>query len=189
MGLALFARRLNMLPRLLPALLLAISASAADLDFYQDVYPFLKANCISCHNKTTTKADLNMETPELMIKGGENGPSIVPGKSAESLVVQASMHANDMEMPPANNKTGAVNLTPAEIAILKQWIDQGAKSSVQQEREMVATRPAAGRMTFLSMIWPRGSLRCRSRMRIERWCSRSHSVRMARGWRAGVSAR
>jgi len=143
MGLALFARRLNMLPRLLPALLLAISASAADLDFYQDVYPFLKANCISCHNKTTTKADLNMETPELMIKGGENGPSIVPGKSAESLVVQASLHANDMEMPPANNKTGAVNLTPAEIAILRQWIDQGAKSSVQQERAVVLTTISA----------------------------------------------
>ena len=126
-----------MLLRLLPALLLAISASAADLDFYQDVYPFLKANCISCHNKTTTKADLNMETPELMIKGGENGPSIVPGKSGESLIVAASLHTQDMEMPPPNNKTGAVNLTPAEIAILRQWIDQGAKSSTQQERAVV----------------------------------------------------
>jgi WD40 repeat protein len=40
-------------------------------------------------------------------------------------------------MPPPNNKSGAVNLTPAEIAILKQWIDQGAKASVQQERAVV----------------------------------------------------
>ena len=63
--------------------------AAADLDYYKDIYPFLKTNCISCHNKTTTKADLNMETPELMIKGGESGPSIVPGKSGESLVVLA----------------------------------------------------------------------------------------------------
>jgi len=110
---------------------------AADLEFYRDVYPFLKTNCISCHNKTTTKADLNMETPELMIKGGEAGPALVPGKSAESLVVTASLHAQDMEMPPPNNKSGAVNLTPAEIAILKQWIDQGAKASVQQERAVV----------------------------------------------------
>ena len=113
------------------------AALAADLDFYKDVYPFLKANCISCHNKTTTKADLNMETPALMIKGGENGPSIVPGKSMQSLVVQASLHQHDMEMPPGNNKSGAVNLTPAEIAILKQWIDQGAKDSVIQERTVV----------------------------------------------------
>lgn len=113
------------------------AAQAADLEFYRDVYPFLKSNCISCHNKTTTKADLNMETPELMIKGGENGPSIVPGKSAESLIVTASLHKDDMEMPPPNNKSGAVNLTPAEIEILKRWIDQGAKSSTRQERAVV----------------------------------------------------
>lgn len=119
------------------------AALAADLDFYKDVYPFLKANCISCHNKTTTKADLNMETPALMIKGGENGPSIIPGKSMQSLVVQASLHQHDMEMPPGNNKSGAVNLTPAEIAILKQWIDQGAKDSVIQERTVVLKEFAA----------------------------------------------
>ena len=41
-----------------------------------------------------------------------------------------------MEMPPGNNKSGAVNLKPAEIALLKLWIDQGAKSSVQQERQV-----------------------------------------------------
>ena len=119
------------------AALLTSSAFAADLDFYKDVYPFLKTNCISCHNKTTTKADLNMETPELMIKGGEAGTALVPGRSAESLVVAASLHTQDLEMPPPNNKSGAVSLTPAEIAILKQWIDQGAKASVQQERAVV----------------------------------------------------
>ena len=68
----------------------------------------------------------------------------MPGKSAESLVVQASLHQHDMEMPPPNNKSGAVNLTPAEIAILKQWIDQGAKSSVQQERAVAWQPLAAG---------------------------------------------
>lgn len=110
---------------------------ADDLEFYRDVYPFLKGNCISCHNKTTTKADLNMETPELMIKGGESGPSLIPGKSGESLIVTASLHANDMEMPPPNNKSGAVNLTPEQIATLKLWIDQGAKSTAPQERAVV----------------------------------------------------
>ncbi len=133
-----------MKPHALLALFCAsASAVAADLDFYKDVYPFLKTNCISCHNKTTTKADLNMETPELMIKGGEAGTALIPGKSAESLVVQASLHQNDMEMPPGNNKAGAVDLTPAEIAILKQWIDQGAKASVQQERAVVLQAFAA----------------------------------------------
>lgn len=116
--------------------------SAADLDFYRDVYPFLKSNCISCHNKTTTKAGLNMETPELMIKGGDSGPSIVPGKGEESLVIAASKHLKDMEMPPPENKSGARNLTAAEIATFKLWIDEGAKSSVQQEH-VVTWQPLA----------------------------------------------
>ena len=125
-----------MRPHLCLITLLAATTTsrAAELDYFRDIYPFLKVNCISCHNKTTTKADLNMETPELMKKGGESGPGLVPGKSAESLIVQASLHQHDMEMPPGNNKSGAVDLKPAEIALLKQWIDQGAKSSVQQER-------------------------------------------------------
>ncbi len=110
---------------------------ADDLDFYRDVFPFLKSNCVSCHNKTTTKAHLNMETPELMKKGGETGPGIIPGKSAESLIVQASIHTDDLEMPPKNNKSGASDLTPGELQLLKTWIDQGAKSSVQEERQVV----------------------------------------------------
>jgi WD40 repeat protein len=123
----------------------ALSAKAAENpDFYQDVFPFLKANCISCHNKTTTKAGLNMETPELMKKGGDSGPGIVPGKSAESLIVEASVHSPDMEMPPPNNKSGAVKLTDSEIAVLKTWIDQGAKASVQQEREVTWKALAPG---------------------------------------------
>ena len=122
----------------------ATALPAAELDFYRDVYPFLKVNCISCHNKTTTKADLNMETPELMRKGGESGPGVVPGKSKESLIVQASQHQNDMEMPPKNNKSGAVDLTSTELELLKAWIDQGAKSSVQQERQVVWQPLAAG---------------------------------------------
>lgn len=112
-------------------------AGAADLDFYRDVYPFLKSNCISCHNKTTTKAGLNMETPELLLKGGESGPALVPGKGEDSLVVAASKHLKDMEMPPKNNKSGAQNLTATEIATLRLWIDQGAKASVQQEHKVV----------------------------------------------------
>lgn len=116
-----------------------LAAHSAEPEFYRDVYPFLKSNCISCHNKTTTKAGLNMETPELMIQGGDSGPALVPGKSDESLVVEASIHSEDFEMPPPNNKSGAVNLTPAEIALLKTWIDQGAKASQQVERKIAWT--------------------------------------------------
>ena len=112
-------------------------ATGAEIDFYRDVYPILKSNCIACHNKTTTKAALNMETPEAMRKGGDSGEGVIPGNGAESLIFQAAAHTGDIEMPPKGNKSGAVNLTPDELALLKAWIDQGAKSSIKQARHVV----------------------------------------------------
>lgn len=105
--------------------------------FYRDILPILKANCIACHNKTTTKADLNMETPELMIQGGESGPSILPGKGMESLLLQASAHMSESAMPPKSNKVGAVNLTPQELGLLKLWIDEGAQAGERHSSEVV----------------------------------------------------
>jgi WD40 repeat protein len=114
-----------------------LSATGAEIDFYRDVYPVLKSNCIACHNKTTTKAALNMETPEAMRKGGDSGEGVIPGNGAESLIFQAAAHTGEVEMPPKGNKSGASNLTPNELALLKAWIDQGAKSSVKQARQVV----------------------------------------------------
>ena len=113
------------------------SADAGDIDFYQDIYPILKSNCIACHNKTTTKAALNMESPESMRKGGDSGEGIIPGNAAESLIYQAAAHTEDVEMPPKGNKSGALNFNTGELAMLKGWIDQGAKSSVKQARPVV----------------------------------------------------
>ena len=108
-------------------------------DYFRDVYPFLKGNCVACHNKTTTKAGLNMETPALLRKGGESGPAVIPGKGAESPMVRFAQHLEDEVMPPKNNKSGAVDLTAAQIEVLKTWIDEGAKDSVQQARSVSLT--------------------------------------------------
>ena len=60
------------------------------VDFDQEVRPFLSDNCLSCHCQTTTKGGLNIETPELMLKGGDTGAAIVPKKGSESLLLQAA---------------------------------------------------------------------------------------------------
>jgi len=112
----------------------AAPALRAEKDFFRDVYPFLRGNCVACHNKTTTKAGLNMETPGLLRKGGESGPAVIPGKGAESPLVRFAAHLEDEVMPPKNNKSGAVDLTATQIEVLKSWINEGAKDSVQQAR-------------------------------------------------------
>lgn len=105
------------------------------VDFDREVLPFLSDNCLSCHCQTTTKGGLNLETPELMLKGGDSGTSIVPKKASESLLLQAAAHLDDdLAMPPRDNKAKAKNLTPEQLGLLKLWIDQGAVASVKRER-------------------------------------------------------
>ena len=106
------------------------------VDFHTEIVPVLKANCTACHNKTTTKASLNMETPQLMLKGGESGPAITPGKGEESMLFQSAAHTGDSDMPPKGNKVGAVNLTSDELALVKLWIDQGAKAGEKKAQEI-----------------------------------------------------
>jgi WD40 repeat protein len=118
----------------------AVTSGAAPIDYDTQVYPFLKDNCIACHNKTTTKGGLNMETPDLMEKGGESDKGLIPGKGAESIIYQAAAHTWDSEMPPKGNKVGAVNLTTQQLALLKDWIDQGARPSPKRDK-IIAWEP------------------------------------------------
>jgi WD40 repeat protein len=136
---------------LLSAVVLPLAAFAAPLpvanlehkdpvDYSAEIVPLLKANCTACHNKTTTKGGLNMETPALMLKGGENGPAIELGKGADSLLFQAAAHLADSDMPPKSNKVGAVNFKPEELALIKLWIDQGAKAG-EKKVQQIAWQP------------------------------------------------
>ena len=109
---------------------------AQELDFYKDVFPALESNCVSCHNKTSSKSGLNLETPDTIRKGGDSGPALVPGNGAESLIVKSAAHKTDAAMPPKNNKSGAVDLSAAELERLSKWIDQGAKASVKESRQV-----------------------------------------------------
>lgn len=113
------------------ALPVAKLSRKSTVDFEKEILPILRANCLACHNTTKAKADLNLETPQLIVKGGDSGPAVVPGKSAESLLFEVASHAEDPVMPPKGNKSGAKNFTPDQLALLKLWIDQGAKGEVK----------------------------------------------------------
>ncbi len=116
---------------------------AEPVNFERELLPFLSDNCLACHCQTTRKGGLNLETPELMMKGGENGPAIVPGHAGESLALQAAAHLDaDLAMPPRDNKAKARDLTPEQLGLFKLWIDQGAKVSPKIERA-IAWQPLA----------------------------------------------
>lgn len=104
---------------LLP-LLLVTSAPATEKLFHEQVAPILVKNCVECHNDVTTKGGLNLESLATTLKGGEEGPAIIPGKADESPLYQMIVG----EKPDMPKKKPA--LSTAETDLIKQWINAGA---------------------------------------------------------------
>src|SRR5712671_8234152 len=58
------------------------------VDFEKEILPILKNNCLACHNQTKAKAELVLETPQSILKGGDSGPAVVARKSEQSLLLK-----------------------------------------------------------------------------------------------------
>ena len=94
------------------------------IQYFGDIHPILAEHCLSCHGPDKQKGGLRLDSREAALQGGESyGPAIVPGKSAASPLVLFMAHLEpDLEMPPDED------MRPTrELAILRAWIDQGAK--------------------------------------------------------------
>ena len=90
---------------------------------YKQVQTIFAKHCLSCHDAKEAEGKLVMETFAGLMKGGEDGPAIVPGKAEESPLIQQVEHKEKPFMPPP--KKGD-RLSGEEIALLRRWIDGGA---------------------------------------------------------------
>jgi WD40 repeat protein len=100
----------------------------------KDIEPILVDKCAYCHSDNIKEGKLDMGTYEALMKGGKHGAPIVPAKSGESLLVKLTSKTQKKFMPPKGEKP----LTPEELALLKLWIDQGAKApTMRRERPKV----------------------------------------------------
>ena len=96
-------------------------AGADTLTFEKDVRPILKAHCFHCHGESGVKeGSLDVRLRHWIIKGGDSGEAIQPGDPDDSLLLQRVASG---EMPPGDKP-----LLPQEIAALREWISQGAKT-------------------------------------------------------------
>jgi len=92
------------------------------VDFVKDIQPILSSHCYECHGAKKQEAQFRLDVKEIALKGGELGIAIVPGKSAESLLIQAVAGARpDLIMPKKGER-----LSTEQIGLLRTWIDQGA---------------------------------------------------------------
>ena len=108
------------------------------INFKTQIWPIVEKKCLDCHNdqnkhplKKKPKSGLQMDTPEMIMKGGGNGPIIIPGKPQESSMYTLAALPEDHEdvMPPKGDL-----LTKNELATLKLWIEQGADFGVKLKK-------------------------------------------------------
>jgi WD40 repeat protein len=112
-----------------------------DVDFEKEVLPIFRRNCLACHSATEAQSDLVLESPQTILKGGAEGPAVVPGKGNDSRLLKLASKQKEPFMPPPDNDVKAKPLTPQELGLIKLWIDQGAKGDVKAASREIAWQP------------------------------------------------
>lgn len=127
-------------------------AKRPGLSYAKDIQPILEGSCFGCHGADKQKGDLRVDSLAALLKGGEDGKVVVPGKSQDSpLVVAVSGLDPEKSMPPKRRGgpggrgpggpggprpggpggpggfTPPKDLTPEQVGLIRAWIDQGAK--------------------------------------------------------------
>jgi mono/diheme cytochrome c family protein len=97
-------------------------AAGESVDYVRDVRPILAKHCASCHGAARPKGGLRLDTAAAALKGGDGGPAVVPGNAEESPLIDAVTSEDVSARMPLKRPP----LTPAQVATLRAWIDQGA---------------------------------------------------------------
>jgi uncharacterized membrane protein len=88
------------------------------------VQPVLQRHCVSCHGPSAPRGGLILDTPEGILKGGDHGPVVTPGRALSSELVRRiwlpADHAD--AMPPRGQRP----MPAADAGLVRWWIDAGA---------------------------------------------------------------
>jgi WD40 repeat protein len=91
--------------------------------YEKDIEPIFRSKCVVCHTGKEIKGKFDVSNYVTVMKGSQNGPVVIAGKSAESPLALYLGKTKKPFMPPKDEEP----LTPQELALIKLWIDQGAK--------------------------------------------------------------
>ncbi|MBL8741062.1 MAG: hypothetical protein JNK04_08215, partial [Myxococcales bacterium] len=118
-------------------------AGEEPLVFKDVILPIVKSRCVECHGPETVKGGLRLDDFAAIMKGGENGPAVVPGASGKSsFVTRLELPLeHDDHMPPSDKP----QVTREEIELFKFWIDRGASETLRVRD----TLPPEGAKTIL----------------------------------------
>lgn len=124
-GLSFWATLLALVAFLIPLSMVSQQGGKKKISFEKEVFPILKSNCLPCHlAENENPSGLALDNYETLMKGGNHGNTVVPGKPKES-----NFYLKLLPNPPfgkqmARNKK---KLTEEEVKVIYDWIEQGAK--------------------------------------------------------------
>ncbi len=124
-------RKIGLIGALLAGCLTMVTDVIGDestmVSFKGDVQPVLQLRCLECHREDgpgVAYSGLNMESYENLMKGTRFGPVIVPGNAMVSNLNVLVEGRAGIRMPHNRKR-----LTPCEIQVLRNWVNQGAKNN------------------------------------------------------------
>lgn len=101
------------------------AAAKKGVTYARDIKPIFEKSCFGCHGPEKQKGDLRVDSLEALLKGSEHGKVVVPGKVDKSPLLWCVARLDeDTAMPPEGK---ADPLTKEQVALVRAWIEQGAK--------------------------------------------------------------
>jgi mono/diheme cytochrome c family protein len=136
------------------------------------VQGILDVNCVKCHGVLEQKGGLELDTPGMVMKGGENGVVVVPGKPEESALYASLEKGAETHMPPKKQ------LSDAERAVVKEWIATMPKAPVvvaEEKKAKVVREFGSGEEAIGTLIeegWKRAGVKPAAAVTDAVWCRR-----------------
>ena len=106
----------------------ALAEDPAPPDYSKQIAPLFRKHCTACHNGDDREGELSLESFTDLKKGGKRGPSVQPGDLKSSRLF-LMVSGPKPKMPPEENDP----LTSDEVALLKTWIETGARGPAGDE--------------------------------------------------------
>jgi hypothetical protein len=139
-------------PLVLLMLAHGLSKPAAAASFSRDILPLLSDTCFQCHgpDEKARKAKLRLDLKEGAFRVTEGKAIIAPGKSADSELFKRliSQDPDDVMPPPKSNR----KLSTEQIALIRQWIDEGARWGEHWAFEKLTQPPLPKLKAFQSRV-------------------------------------
>ena len=88
--------------------------------FDDGVSAVFRRRCVRCHGHEDSNAGLRLDSYTAVMRGGDQGPAVVGGDRANSLLYQKVIRRNRPAMPPRSK------LSTRDIVLIRAWIDGGA---------------------------------------------------------------